>query len=100
MKKAFIFLTSGEAPDLGSFSRGEVREFEPGEVAIHVERKTMMDVDDLSKDVLIYWLVGRGIDPPDKANKTELKKLLIHGPTYKDVDPEENENTEEVKDDE
>ena len=99
MKKAFIFLISGEAPDLGSFSKGEVREFEPREVATHAGRKTMMAVDDLSKDVLIYWLVGRGIDPPDKANKTELRKLLIYGPTHKDVDPEEKETMEEVRDD-
>ena len=99
MKKAFIFLTSGEAPDLGSFSKGEVREFEPGEVATHAERKTMMTVDDLSKDELIYWLVGRGIDPPDKANKTELRKILIYGETSEDDAPEVNENTEEVRDD-
>ncbi len=33
-------------------------------------------VDKMTKDQLIHALVEKGVDPPDKANKTELQKLL------------------------
>lgn len=34
-------------------------------------------IDDYSRDELVAALLDKGIDPPDKANKTELKKLLL-----------------------
>ena len=79
MKESFICLTSGEAPDLGSFGRGDLRECEPEKVALHVKRGTIVAVEALSKDELIYWLVGKGIDPPDRADKDELREILISG---------------------
>lgn len=85
--KDFIFLTSGEAPDLGSFFKGDIGEFESGKVAAHAEKKTLIAVDDLSRDVLISWLQKKEIIFPDKANKAELKELLIGG----DISPKSNE---------
>ena len=85
--KNFIFLTSGEAPDLGSFFKGDIGEFEPGKVAAHAGKKTLIAVDDLSRDVLVYWLKKKEIDFPDKATKTELRKILLTG----DISPENNE---------
>ena len=83
MKKSFICLTSGDAPDLGSFGRGDLRECEPEKVALHVERKTIINIEALSRDELVYWLVDRGIDPPDKADKDDLKEILIFGKIQK-----------------
>lgn len=96
MKNDFIFLTGGDAPDLGSFSRGEVRKIEADKVGNHIKRKTLIAVDDLSKDVLIYWLVSRGIDPPDKSNKADLRKILIYGEeSLKEVEKEEEVTEDE-----
>lgn len=43
--------------------------------------KTVKGIDDYSRDELVRALLDKGIDPPDKANKTELKKLLLKGVT-------------------
>jgi hypothetical protein len=120
MKKAFIFLTSGEAPDLGSFSKGDVRELEPGEVTTHVGRDTLKEIDKLSKDecrrfffeinvddlpdsikvsdmqellILTKEAIGRGIDLPKKISLDKVKKLL------KGEGEEAPEQIEEVTDD-
>jgi len=36
-------------------------------------------VNSLSRDELVAELIKKGVDPPDKANKTELKNLLRGG---------------------
>ena len=36
-------------------------------------------IDDMSKDELIHALIEKGINPPDKSNKNELKELLQEG---------------------
>ena len=83
MKKSFICLISGDAPDFGSFGRGDLRECEPEKVALHVERKAIIALEALSRDELVYWLVDRGINPPDKADKEELREILISGKIIK-----------------
>lgn len=92
--KHFIFLIGGTAPDLGNFYRGEIQEFNPEKVSVHAARGTLIAIDDLSKDDLTYWLMHRGINPPDKANKPERIKLLIG-----ENPQEEKETTEEVSKD-
>lgn len=94
--KHHIFLTSGTAPaPLGQFSRGEVRAFDPATVKVHAERGTMKALDDLENDKLIYWLIGRGINPPDRAVKADLQKYLIEGKL-----PRKKKKSEEVNGDE
>lgn len=92
--KYFIFLIGGTAPDLGNFYRGKIQKFNAEKVSVHVDRGTLIAIDDLSKDDLTYWLMHRGINPPDKANKTERIKLLIG-----ENPQEEKEITEEVTED-
>lgn len=43
------------------------------------ENKTINIFDSYSRDELVVALMEKGIDPPDKANKTDLKKLLMKG---------------------
>lgn len=92
--KYFIFLMGGTAPDLGNFYKGEIQEFNPEKVSVHVGRGTLIAVEDLSKDDLTYWLMDRGINPPDKSNKAERIKLLIWG-----KNPPEEKTTKEVIED-
>lgn len=90
--KHFIFLICGTAPDLGSFYKGEIKQFKFKKISGHVQRGTLKAIEDLEEDELIYWLMDRGINPPDKFNKSELAKLLIKGK----ISPKKKKTTEEV----
>lgn len=78
MKKDFIFLTSGDAPDLGFFNRGEVIEIEDYEVEVHIKRKTIKAVDDLLKDECRHFFFEISInDLPDNIKVADMQELLI-----------------------
>ena len=101
--KDYIFTESGTSPDLGAFSRGEVRQFKEGEIVLHEQRGLVKEVADLSKDecrrfffeinindlpdsikvadmqellILAKELIKRGIELPKKINLDKVKKLL------------------------
>ena len=93
--KPCIFLKGGNSPDLGKFRRGEVRKINIDKSELHVERGTLKDVDALENDELIYWLMDRGINPPDRADKADLIKYLIAGKGPR----EKKKSTKEVKED-
>ena len=124
MEKDFIFLTSGDAPDLGFFSRGQVRKVEDYEVKEHVKRNTIKAVEDLVKDecrhfffeinvndlpdsikvadmqdllILTKEVIKKGIDLPEKITLDKVKKLLN---MEVEEAPEKNKTKEGVKDDE
>ena len=101
--KDYIFTESGTAPDLGVFSRGEIRPLEEMAVVLHEKRGLVRDIGKLSKDecrrfffeinindlpdnikaadmqellILTKELIKRGIDLPKKINLDKVKKLL------------------------
>ena len=119
--KDYIFLSTGDAPDFGEFSRGEIREFHPANVVVHVNRGTLKEVSKLTKDecrrfffemnvndlpdgikvehmqdllILTKEAVGFGIDLPKKISLEKIKKLLNSG------DESSGNNVKETKEDE
>ena len=64
-------------------------------MGVRLHRGTLKDIDALENDELIYWLMDRGINPPDKAVKSDLIKYLIAGKGPR----EKKKSTKEVKED-
>ena len=95
--KQYIFLEGGKAPDLGEFNKGETRALDPNEVELHEKRGLIKLVEKLQRDELVYWLMDRKINPPDKATKPDLQKLLIHG--EEERAPDKDKKHEEVTSD-
>ena len=117
--KPFIFLTTGEGPALGVFSRGEIRAMDPAR-AEKIKKGVLKETSKLSKDdcrlfffevgvndlpdsikvgdmqqllILTKEAISRGIDLPEKISLDKVRKLLAEG------DETVPETTEEVSSD-
>lgn len=76
--KDYIFTESGTAPDLGVFSRGEVRPLEERVVVLHEKRGLVRDVSKLSKDECRRFFFEVNIDDlPDNIKAADMQELLI-----------------------
>ena len=76
--KDYIFTESGTAPDLGAFSRGEVRSLEEGAVVLHEKRGLIKEVGRLSKDECRRFFFEINInDLPDSIKAADMQELLI-----------------------
>lgn len=76
--KNYIFNENGTAPDLGRFSRGEVRPLEVAEVVLHEKRGLITEVGNLSKDKCRRFFFEMNInDLPDNIKAADMQELLI-----------------------
>jgi hypothetical protein len=65
-----------EGKKIGDTETGEGKVFKGSKVEGKKGAGSGEEPEDKERDELVAELVGMGINPPDKANKTELKKLL------------------------
>lgn len=78
--KEIIFLKSGDAPDLGGFARGEIRQDRIGalRLAVHVKRGTVKEVSQLTMDECRRFFFEMNVnDLPDNIKAGDLQELLI-----------------------